>query len=68
MDEDLLLEAMECYAASGALDQPSSSGSTVERLGGEDVAVLRNVRGVLAVYKRGSRGMAELIETSAFDE
>lgn len=49
--DDLMRRALAAWFRSGGTDQPDSKASAVERHGGLQYAVLRNVRGVLAVYR-----------------
>lgn len=56
MDE-LLQRAMAAYFRGGGTDQPGRTESGVETVGELQYVVLRNVRGVLAVYRVRNDGM-----------
>jgi hypothetical protein len=55
-DDDLLRRGFAAYFRGGAMDQPARS-SAVEEHGGRSYVVLRNVGGVLAVYRVRNDGM-----------
>jgi hypothetical protein len=57
-DEDLVRRAYAAYFRGGQYhDQPSSSASTVEVVDDKFYVVLRNVNGVLAVYRVRNDGI-----------
>ena len=49
--DDIFRRAMAAHFRSGGTEQPSGSSSGVEKIGGKWYAVLRNVRGIMAVYR-----------------
>ncbi len=49
MDE-LLTRALSAYFRKGGIDQPSFSSSGLEKIAEKEYVVLRNAKGVLAVY------------------
>lgn len=53
MNDDLLDEALELYFQEphSEHNQPSVADSSIEEIDGETYAVLRNVNGVLSVYR-----------------
>jgi hypothetical protein len=55
--EQLTLRAMAAYIRAGHADRPSVDDSDVETVDGFDYCVLRNARGVLAVYRVRDDGM-----------
>ncbi|ECX5877003.1 hypothetical protein H0K60_004462 [Salmonella enterica] len=59
--EDILRRALAAYLRSGAADpafrQPATELCRVEALGGLTYAVIRNVEGLLAVYRVRNDGM-----------
>jgi hypothetical protein len=55
-DNDLMRRALAAWFRSGAMDQPSNL-SRCEWLDGRGYVVLRNVRGILAVYRVRADGM-----------
>lgn len=59
-DTDLYRRAVAAYFRNGdtkSLDQPSFGSSGVERLGDKVYVVLRNINGLLAVYRLRSTGL-----------
>jgi len=56
-DEDYLRRGIAAWFRSGRYDQPSGVGSTVEEHGGKFYVVLRNVGGVMAVYRIRNEGI-----------
>lgn len=50
MDE-LTRRATAAYFRSGGTDQPARASSGPEKVGDKEYVVLRNVRGVMAVYR-----------------
>jgi hypothetical protein len=55
--EQLTLRAMAAYTRMGNRDQPAADDSGIETIDGFDYCVLRNARGVLAVYRVRNDGM-----------
>ena len=55
--EQLTLRAMAAYIRAGHADHPSLDDSDFETVDGFDYCVLRNSRGVLAVYRVRNDGM-----------
>ncbi len=49
--DDIIRRAKAAWFRSGGSDQPSATSSEAEKHGGKWYAVLRNQRGVLAVYR-----------------
>jgi hypothetical protein len=69
-DSTLLRRAYAAYYRKGpVMDQPSSSGSCVEHHKGKVYVTLRNVRGVLAVYRVRNDGILKGLKRypKAFD-
>lgn len=64
-EQELVRRAHAAYKRAGGIDIPSND-SGIESVGSKDYVVLRNVRGVMAVYlirRDGSlRGMKEVPE------
>jgi hypothetical protein len=58
----LTLRAMAAYVRAGHADHPSLDGSDVETVDGFDCCVLRNARGVLAVYRVRSDGIPKRLK------
>lgn len=56
-DDEVMRKAFAAYFRGGNTDQPGAAASGVELVGGLRYAVLRNVRGVLAVYRVRNDGM-----------
>jgi hypothetical protein len=56
-DDTVMRKALAAYFRSGATEQPSATASAVEAVDGLRYAVLRNVRGVLKVYRVRLDGM-----------
>lgn len=55
-ETELTRRAFAAWFRAGGTDQPSA-GSGVETAGGKDYVVLRNVRGVLGVYRIRNDGL-----------
>jgi len=55
--DEMLRRAMAAWFRAGGSDQPGRDASTIEKAGGKDYVVLRNVNGVLAVYRIRNDGM-----------
>ncbi len=60
-DQEVMARALRAYFAtehreSTRVDQPSSGGSGVEQLNGKWYAVLRNINGVMRVYRVRNNG------------
>ena len=51
MEDELISRAFRAHFRTGHADQPSRYSSAVETHAGRSYAVLRNLRGVLAVYR-----------------
>jgi hypothetical protein len=49
--DEMLRRAMAAWFRTGGSDQPGRDASTIEEAGGKDYVVLRNVNGVMAVYR-----------------
>lgn len=69
-DEEVMRKALAAYFRSGATEQPSTIDSGVEIVEGLRYAVLRNVRGVLRVYRVRNDGMLKGLKRwpAAIDE
>jgi len=55
-ETDLIYRAISAHLRVGHRDQPSDSDSTVEEIEGRVYVVLRNVGGILNVYRLTSQG------------
>jgi len=55
--EEMMRRAMAAWFRAGGTDQPGRDASTIEDAGGKDYVVLRNVNGVMAVYRIRNDGM-----------
>ena len=60
-DDEIKRRAMAAWFRSGGFDQPANY-SSVERAGGKDYVVLRNVRGVMAVYRIRNDGVLKRLK------
>lgn len=68
-NQELLVRAMSAYyraAPGGQSDQPSPGASGVEKRKGLKYVVLRNVNGVLAVYRIRNDGMLKRLKRHGF--
>jgi hypothetical protein len=54
--------ACRAYFRSGGIDEPASAGSGEETVGERKYVVLRNVRGILAVYRIKTDGVLKRLE------
>src|SRR4029077_11243262 len=63
--DDLVKRAFAAWFRSGGTDQPSSAAGGIEEHNGKEYVVLRNVRGVMKVYRVRPDGMLKPIHPPA---
>jgi hypothetical protein len=60
--DEMRRRAIAAWLRGGAQDQPGWNDSTVEEFGDKDYVVLRNVKGVMAVYRIRNDGVLKRLK------
>jgi hypothetical protein len=63
-EEEMLKRAVSAYFryGEGELDQPNAGISCIQNYNGKDYCILRNIRGVLAVYRIKNDGFLKRLK------